>query len=184
MDARRPGVPEYSHMGALLTDAILQAGQRYDTVVRPRALRVRDEYPEANTTSAFLDLLEAAGFQEVLQWQDPVKPDRVKRLAFFLRDRGIETVRDLQKWVDQPQSRKDLIAINGIGPKTADYISWLAGVPTVAVDRHIKRFCAAAGIKTRDIKKAVSEAASELGVDEGSLDFAIWSFMSRRKSRE
>jgi endonuclease III len=81
--------------------------------------------------------------------------------------------------VELPGSRKELLAINGIGQKTADYIAWLAGIPTVAVDRHIKRFCGAAGIGTRDIKKAVKVAAVELGVDEGCLDYSIWFYMSQ-----
>lgn len=167
-------------MGALLTDAILQAGQKYETVVRPRALRVRDEYPNANTTSAFLNLLDAKGYEEVLQWKDAVKPGRVKRLATFLQEQNVETVEDLRVWVGLPGSRKRLLAINGIGQKTADYIAWLAGIPTVAIDRHIKRFCGLAGIGTRDIKKAVKEAAEELGVDEGCLDYSIWFYMSNK----
>lgn len=179
-DGRPPGQPEYEHMGALLTDAILQAGQTYETVVRPRALRVMSEYPDADTTSAFLSLLKGPGYQEVLKWRDPVKPDRLMRLAEFLQKHGIETVGDLQTWVKRPTSRKELLGISGVGPKTADYLAWLSGVPTVAVDRHIKRFCAAAGIKTRDIKEAVRQASEELGVDEGSLDFSIWLFESQK----
>lgn len=167
-------------MGALLTDAILQAGQSYENIVRPRAIRVRDTYPEATTTTGFLNTLETRGYQDVLQWNDTVKPDRVKRLATFFQDRDVETVEDLQKWVKRQESRKELLAINGVGQKTADYIAWLAGIPVVAVDRHIKRFCSAAGIETRDIKKAVREAAEELGVDERCLDYSIWSFESQK----
>jgi len=170
-------------MGALLTDAILQAGQSYENIVRPRAIRVRDTYPEASTTSGFLNTLEANGYQDVLQWNDTVKPDRVKRLATFFQDQGVESVEELQAWVKRPGSRKELLAINGVGQKTADYIAWLAGISVVAVDRHIKRFCSAAGIQTRDIKKAVKEAAEELGVDEGCLDYAIWFYMSNRRKQ-
>ena len=102
-----------------------------------------------------------------------VKPDRVKRLVAFFQDRRVETIEDLQKWVGQPQSRKELLSINGVGPKTADYIAWLAGLPVVAVDRHIVRFCNAAGIEKRDIRKAMREAAEDLCVDERCLDYSI-----------
>ena len=43
----------YDHMGALLVDAALQAGIRYETVVWPRVTAVLEHYPEAQTTSEF-----------------------------------------------------------------------------------------------------------------------------------
>jgi len=178
-DIRSPGEPEYNHMGALLTDAILQAGLRYETVVLPKVLRVKDTYPEAFTTSGFLNILEARGYQEVLQWKDEEKPDRLKRLATFLQERNVETVEDLKTWLERPQSRKELLGIKGVGPKTADYLALLAGLPRVAVDRHIKSFCAEAGIK-KNVARAVKEAAEELGTDVVCLDYSIWFYMSRR----
>lgn len=179
-DIRPPGQPVYKHMGALLTDAILQAGLDYDKVVLPKALRVRDNYPEAATTSGFLKVLEAKGYQEVLQWKDEVKPDRVKRLAIFLGDQNVETVAELKVWLTRPESRKEVRTIKGVGPKTADYLPILAGLPSVAVDRHIVRFCDEAGIEKKAIKKAVKQAALELGTDEGCLDYSIWFYMSSR----
>lgn len=44
----------YDHMGATIADAILQSGLKYDSVVRPRIKKIREIYPQANTTSAFL----------------------------------------------------------------------------------------------------------------------------------
>lgn len=178
-DRRHPGEPEYEHMGALLTDAVLQAGINYENVVHPRALWVRNHYPEAVTTSGFLNVLEAKGYQEVLNWNDDVKPNTLKRLDTFLRDRNVETVEDLKAWLSRPQSNKELQAIKGVGPKTADYLPILAGLPAVAVDRHIVKFCGAAGIDKKGIRKAVKEAAAELDVDEGCLDYSIWFYMSQ-----
>ena len=48
----------YEHMGALLTDAVLQAGINFNTVVRPKVKRLLDTYPESDTTSRFLKTLE------------------------------------------------------------------------------------------------------------------------------
>ncbi len=182
-DIRPPGEPAYEHMGAVLTDAVLQAGLNYDQVVLPRVLSVLDTYPEAATTSGFLNVLEAKGYQEVLNWNDEVKPDRLKRLATFLLDRNVETVGDLKTWLDLPESRKELLRIKGVGPKTADYLQILAGLPAVAVDRHIERFCAGAGIEKKTIRKAVKEAAAELGIDAGCLDYSIWFYMSKGVTR-
>jgi len=163
-----------------LTDAVLQAGLNYEKVVHPKALRVEDVYPVASTTSGFLKVLEVLGYQEVLQWKDEVKPDRLKRLATFLQGQGVETVAELKVWLTRPVSRKELLGIKGVGPKTADYISILAGLPSVAVDRHIERFCAEAGLDKKAVRKAVEEAAAELDVDEGYLDYSIWFYMSQR----
>jgi endonuclease III len=178
-DRRPPGEPEYEHMGALLTDAVLQAGLNYEKVVHPRALRVRDTYPDAVTTSGFLNVLEERGYQEVLQWKDEEKPARLKRLATFLQDQGVETVVDLKEWLSLPESNKELRTIRGVGPKTADYLPILAGLPSVAVDRHIEKFCAGAGIEKKAIKKAMQEASVELRIDEGFLDYSVWYFMSQ-----
>jgi hypothetical protein len=166
-------------MGAVLTDAVLQAGLNYEKVVLPRVLSVLNTYPEASTTTGFLNVLEANGYQEVLQWKDETKPDRLKRIGTFLRDRKVETIGDLKVWLGRKESRKELLEINGVGPKTADHLPILAGLPSVAVDRHIKRFCAEAGI-TRNISKAVKEAAEKMDVDESCLDYSIWIFMSQR----
>lgn len=155
----------------------------YEKVVHPKALRVRDTYPEAATTSGFLNVLEERGYQEVLQWNDEVKPDRVKRLATFLQNRNVEKVEDLKVWLTRPESRKELRTIKGVGPKTADYLPILAGLPSVAVDRHIVRFCAGAGIEKKAIRKAVKEAAVELDIDEGFLDYSIWFYMSQQAGK-
>ena len=49
----------YDHMGATISDSILQAGTKYETVVRPRINRIRQTYPEVKTTSSFRNLLNA-----------------------------------------------------------------------------------------------------------------------------
>jgi hypothetical protein len=41
------GLP-YGHMGATLTDAVLQSGISYETVVLPRVERILRDYPGRN----------------------------------------------------------------------------------------------------------------------------------------
>jgi hypothetical protein len=43
----------YGHMGATLTDAILQQGIDYTTVVEPRVNNILTTYPEAKATTQF-----------------------------------------------------------------------------------------------------------------------------------
>jgi len=89
----------YGHMGATITDAILQAGTTYATVVRPRVGHVMRAYPGARTTSAFLKLVGREGVKTVLQWQDDEKPRRVVALTRFLLAEGVETEADLAAWL-------------------------------------------------------------------------------------
>ncbi|MEW6068163.1 MAG: hypothetical protein AB1610_07735 [Nitrospirota bacterium] len=50
----KPDIPvPYNHMGATITDAMLQAGTTWDTVVKPRIKKLLN-YSEAKTTTGFL----------------------------------------------------------------------------------------------------------------------------------
>lgn len=55
----------YNHMGATITDAVLQAGLRYETVVWPRVQRIMELFPEAATASGFLKVLHERGGEVV-----------------------------------------------------------------------------------------------------------------------
>src|SRR5690349_16832560 len=74
----------YQHMGATIVDAILQAGLKYDTVVRPRVRRILKSYPNERTTSAFAALLDAQGAEEIVRMRG-AKPMRVVTLTEFLK---------------------------------------------------------------------------------------------------
>ena len=63
----------YGHMGATLTDAVLQAGVRYETVVRPRVLQLLNDHLQEKTTGAFADLLASAGGGKLLKWNGEQK---------------------------------------------------------------------------------------------------------------
>jgi len=56
----------YNRRGATITDAVLQAGLRYETVVWPRVQHDMT-IPEAATTSGFLGVLRERGGEEVVR---------------------------------------------------------------------------------------------------------------------
>ena len=173
----------YDHMGATISDAILQAGVKYDSVVRPRIDRIRARYPGAKTTSGFLTLLRKIGAKVVLDWSDDEKPNRVIGLAEFFRQQRIETEQDLRKWLTIEANRPLLLRVRGVGPKTADYLKILVGSQTAAVDRHILAILMEAGISTTEYEEAreiVNAAADIRGMDRSCFDHSIWQFMSRR----
>lgn len=176
----------YDHMGATIADAILQARSPYDTVVRPRIKRIRENYPEATTTSAFWRLLEERGVKAVLSWKGDEKPKRVVRLTRLFLEEGIETEDDLSKWITSESNRLRLLEIKGIGPKTADYLKILVGLQTAAVNRHVETLLAEAGIQPSSYDEAreiINRSADRLEVDRAFFDHSIWQYMSRRKSQ-
>jgi hypothetical protein len=182
---RRVGSPVYAHMGATLADAVLQAGLRYETVVVPRVRRLLSRWPRSRTTSAFVGVAQRHGICEVLAWGHPRKPQLVLDVASLLLCERVQTEWDLADWLRNPDSQCALLALHGIGPKTVDYLRKLVGHPVVAVDRHLRRFAARAGVHARgydDMVTVLELSAEMLGVDCGTLDSIIWHCMSRRPS--
>jgi endonuclease III len=173
----------YHHMGATISDSILQAGLTYESVVRPRIKQIRANYPDAKTTSAFLKILREVGAKVVLAWTDDEKPNRIIGLTEFFVKQGIETEQDLRAWLAVETNQSALLLVRGIGQKTADYLKILVGAKTTAVDRHIFAILSEAGIPTDDYDKAreiVNAAADLRGIDRSCFDHSIWQFMSGR----
>ena len=172
-----PCAPAYTHIGALLTDAGLQAGIDYNAVVTPRVARMLARWPDAATVSAFLEHSSKSDLKEVIDWQHGEKPRRIRRIAELLAKERIETVEDLGGWIQEPGSRAKLISLRGIGEKTADYIANLAGQPVLAVDVRLRGFVADSGVNVEsysDIHRLLACVAQRLGVNLGALDRAIW----------
>jgi hypothetical protein len=172
----------YGHMGATLTDAILQSGLNYRTVVYPRVRDIIRRFPEATSTASFWNVLESHTPARVLNWSHPEKLRRLLELASLLLDRQIETETDLRNWLLKPKNAELLLTIKGVGPKTRDYLKLLVGIPTVAIDRHIRKFVQMAGLQVHeyeDVKCLILKSAEILEVDASALDHSIWQFLSR-----
>jgi len=170
----------YDHMGAIITDTMLQAGVSYNAV-RMRRDKVRG-HEEARTTSGFLSLLDRqSSVGEFLDWGGR-KPRWVLGLARFLRDEGVETKGDLQSWIEVARNRNTLLVLEGIGPKSRDYLLKLADVGGVAIDRRWGKCLKAAGIVYRDYEDAklvVELAADGMGVNPSALDTSVWRHFRR-----
>ncbi len=177
----------YDHMGATITDGVLQAGLRYETVVWPRVQHVMT-ISEAGTTSGFLAVLRERGGEEVVHWTHPEKLGRLVDVAELFAGAGVETEAELRSWLCECDAESAIHAamlgsIRGIGPKTIDYFKILAGEQdTAAVDVHLTRFLQRAGVRVTSYEQArgvVAEAAAELGVPAAQLDHSIWTYMSQ-----
>lgn len=177
--------PYRDHIGALFTDAILQAGVNYRSVVRPRVERVLLRFPEAETVSAFSRILNHYGVSNVLNWNNAAKIRRMEDLVSFCMLHSIETANDLTCFLNSVSGEEQLKEINGIGNKTCDYMKRLLGFDTVAVDRHIREFLVDADIMYDDyfeIKEVVEFAADLMDMARRKLDYSIWLYMSHKRN--
>ena len=177
--------PYRDHIGALFTDAILQAGVNYRSVVRPRVESVLIRFPEADTVSAFSNILDTYGISNVLNWNNAAKINRMHDLVSFCMVHSIETASELTSFLNDKEGEEQLKKINGIGDKTCDYMKRLLGFDTVAVDRHIREFLLDADIiydNYFEIKEVVEFAADFMAKTRRTLDYSIWSYMSSKNS--
>jgi hypothetical protein len=173
----------FGHLGAVLADSVLQAGLNYRTVVRRRVERIQSQFPEAAVLSGIMAVVEREGAGYLLLWNHPTKVERFLSLASLLSGHGIETTDELAHWLRLRDSRDCLLELNGIGPKTCDYLCCLVGIDCVAIDRHVRAFAFEAGVRAGDydsLKLAVSYAADLLGIDRRDFDSWIWRTISDR----
>jgi endonuclease III len=98
----------------------------------------------------------------------------------------LETESDLSKWLCSPGASGELLAIKGIGPKTLDYLKILVGLPTIAVDRHVRSLCQSLGFEFKEyseFKSVLCIAAEILAIAPQVLDGIIWEYLSSRSQR-
>ena len=167
----------YTHIGAVLADSVLQAGLNYNSVVRPRVQRIISTYPDADSVVHLITLVQSERTCELLDWRHPVKQKRFEDVVMFCNDNNIDDVDDLRSHLMTDDFCSEIQNINGVGPKTVDYMACLVGIDTVAVDRHIRNFAATVGVVQTDyafLKKAFCFAADLLSISRRDFDAWIW----------
>ncbi len=177
----------YYHIGALFVDITLQAGLNYNSVVKPRVQRVLLNYPEADTSLRFHELIENHGLENIIRWKNHIKINRLKRLVTFALENNINTCVDFKIFLMDNKNREEFLKLNGVGPKTVDYTLKLLNFDTVAVDRHIYSFVEKAEIRTKNYaftKKVVEYAADFLQISRSTMDYSIWKYMSENAAND
>jgi hypothetical protein len=174
-------------MGGVLADAALQRRARYQLVVQPRVRDLIKSWPDAETVSGFARRLAGDDIGAVLRWRPGPKLVLLRELAGAMTELGIETVADLRARLageDAALVRARLRSIRGVGPKTVDYLAILAGCDgSAAIDRHLQRFSAEAGLRKTSygtLSDTVATAAGRRGWTPTAIDGAIWQHMSTR----
>jgi endonuclease III-like uncharacterized protein len=167
----------WTHMGAVICDAVLQGGLTYETTVRPSIVRLQERWPDANTVAGFRARLTSDDLAAVLRNHNRRKLATIPALAASLADAGVETSEHLCLWLDDEVNRAALLGLHGVGPKTVDYLSSLVGRPSVAIDRHLRSFAKDAGVDTvsyADLRTIYEHVADRLGHDRSGLEHAVW----------
>lgn len=175
----------YKHAGALLADAVLQAGLSYRSVVMPRVGRILKEFPDADCVSALSYLVEKGGTAHLLNWQHQTKIERFERLVCFLHRAKVDTTDDMRTVLKSEPFCADLQSLNGVGPKTIDYMACLVGIESIAVDRHIRTFALRSGVNNdayEFLKNVFCFAADLLSISRREFDAWVWSREASRQS--
>jgi hypothetical protein len=171
---------KYAHIGATIADAILQANRNYKLIVKPRVNRILRIYSDTQTTSSLVELLGHITIGEFMDYQSKIRAQRFKEVLDLLLREAVETTSDLRHWLTYPESVAKLRAINGVGPKTVDYLKILAGIPAVAIDRRLLKFLSMAGINSYsyvDAQDIIILTSDIMGYDRAHFDHSIWQYV-------
>jgi hypothetical protein len=165
------------HLGAVLADSVLQAGLNYTTVVRPRVLSILQDHPDRYTISSLASLIQEGETGAFLNWRHHEKLSRFEALVIFLQKWGVEDVRDLRLGLASDEFCDAIQTINGIGPKTVDYMACLVGIDSIAVDRHVRTFAKTVGVENDDyyfLRQSFCCAADLLSLPRREFDAWLW----------
>lgn len=184
LDTAVPPRKTYSHMGATISDAILQAGLNYANIVLPRVRSLAVTYPDFRTTSEFIVLFQTIPLAELINWKSTTKLDRIVDLSWFLHSAKVENEEDLAIWLECEKNVQEIMSISGIGDKTVDYLKMLSGSQAIPIDRHLFKLLELSGVKTSSYNHAstvYTQVANAIGIEKYTLDRNVWGFMSSRR---
>lgn len=170
-----------NHLGAILTDIVLQAGLNYKTVVLPRVLHVYKIFNDANNLDGLINTIDNIGLERFLNWNNHIKLKRFQSIIEYLIENSISTTDELLLHLNNESNLKNFLSIQGIGNKTVDYFFKLMHVETIAVDRHIINFLNQAEVNYNNYqsaKKIVEFTADMLNISRRDIDYSIWNYMS------
>lgn len=171
----------FNHMGAVLADSVLQAGLNYATVVRPRIEYIIKQFPTTDTVSSLLTLINEGQTASILQWKHHLKIMRFELLVKFMYQENVEATDDLRIRLRDENFKSGLLSINGVGPKTVDYMACLVGIESIAVDRHVRAYAKKVGIVNDDyyfLQRAFSYAADLMNTSRRDFDSWLWQVSS------
>jgi hypothetical protein len=143
-------------------------------------------YPNAVTTNALVEILRHKQVNDFLAWDHSVKVERFANLVLMLHELQVSDAHDLRVRLQQEQFCIALQRLQGIGPKTVDYMACLSGLESVAVDRHIRSYASKAGVEGTEyqfLKRVFCFAADLLSISRRGFDAWVWQRETSRSSQ-
>jgi hypothetical protein len=140
-------------------------------------LAILRAHPNRHTISSLLSLIQDGKTGAFLNWRHHEKVTRFEALVVFLKDWGIEDVQDLRAGLVSDEFCEAIQTVNGIGPKTVDYMACLIGIDSIAVDRHVRTFAKTVGVRSDDyqfLRKSFCYAADLLSLPRREFDAWLW----------
>lgn len=172
----------WHHIGALITDSVLQRRQKYKATVFPRVQALVREWPDAETTSGFKTRIEQGGLSDIIRWNGYQRLRQIDEMVAAFEAEWIDDVASLHQRLQESPKREEfrtaLRKVHQVGPKTVDYMDILAGVETgTAVDSRIRKHRKSAGVSNltyAHVQGAMRKAADLRNWRHGDLDAALW----------
>lgn len=182
IDGARQTTRGWSHIGALITDAVLQRRQKYKATVFPRVESLVREWPDAETTKGFRERIDGGDLSAVIRWKGEERLKQIQDIVSVFGELGIDDVDTLRQRLgadpDRGEFRSALRRVRHVGQKTVDYVDILAGVESgTAVDSRIRKHMKSAGVSNltyRHVQAVMRQAADARGWRHGDLDAALW----------
>ncbi|MET7854673.1 hypothetical protein ABZT48_42435 [Streptomyces avermitilis] len=169
----------WTHMGA---GSATPAFRRAVSTSRRSGRGLQAAWPDAATVCGFQARLATEDLAVAMNFSSPRRVATAHGITDLLAASGVDTRNDFRAWLDHEASRAALLAVEGVGPKTVDYIGNLVGRSQVAVDVHLRTFAADAGVsglKYEQLRAVYEETAVLLGHEPGGLEHAVWRFRSQ-----
>lgn len=184
IDGGRRYARGWDHLGGVIVDAVLQRQRKYIAVVRPRVVRLIEEWPDADTVTGMRRRIDSGTLAEAISWRGGSRLQQISELTTLFELAGIDTVDDLRTHLIDPELRtvlrRNLRTVKYVGPKTVDYFDILVGLDTgVAIDSRVRRVASKAGIGNTSyayLAALIHEVAEVKGWRPGDLDAAIWAY--------
>lgn len=187
-----PGEFNYDNPVLILVDAVLSMNRKYDSFVVPRVELIRKS--NIKTLEQALQTIEnegVKGFCRIWKYNHPERVEILKRLINkcieikkeFKIDDGLIA---LQTWGKQSTvGDYKKFNVRGFGFTTFQYLRLMCGADTTKPDIHLKRAVkdgTGKNLSPEEVVQVVEETAKQLNVKTRQLDYALWSYYSKRSS--
>lgn len=121
----------WHHIGALITDSVLQRRQKYKATVFPRVQALVEEWPDAATTSGFRTRINQGGLSDIIRWNGQQRVQQIEDMVEFSRHWRSKTLNPCTSTSNPAQNATSFVPLLGrfatwALKRSTTWTSWLA----------------------------------------------------------